>query len=96
MSVTSLILLEDWADEYGACSRPPLLHRDDPCTKQEQEPPNVVNKIWSEFRWRVKLILAILKADFHKEAQQSGLLDGLERLITTISGQNVDNMNTVF
>ena len=53
----------------------------------------MVIKIWSEFRRRVKPILATLKADFHKEAKQSVLLDGLERLITKISGQNVENMN---
>ena len=41
----------------------------------------------------MKLILATLKVDFRKEAEQSVLLDGLQRLITQISGQNVDNMN---
>ena len=42
---------------------------------------------------RVKPILATIKADYRKEAEQSVLLDGLERLITKISGQNVDNIN---
>ena len=34
-----------------------------------------------------------MKADYKKEVDQSVLLDGLQRLITQISGQNVDNMN---
>ena len=50
-------------------------------------------KIWSDFKKRVKPILATLNVDFKKEAEQGVLLDGLERLITKISGQNVDNMN---
>ena len=50
-------------------------------------------KVWTEFKRRVKPILATLKEDYKKEAEQSVLLDGLTRLITQISGQNVDNMN---
>ena len=50
-------------------------------------------RIWSELKKRVKPILVTLKADFKKEAEQGVLLEGLERLITMISGQNVDNMN---
>ena len=91
--VTSLISQEDWADECGTCGHPSLLHRDCPCMRQEREPPDMVVRIWSEFKRRVKLILATLKADFDKETKQSVLLDGLERLIMKISGQNVDNMN---
>ena len=37
--------------------------------------------------------MATLKADYRKGAEQGVLLDGLQRLITQISGQNVDNMN---
>ena len=77
MRVASLISLEDWADECGACGRPALLHRDSPCTRAEQESPDVVWKIWSEFKRRLKPILAPLKADFRKEAKQSVILDGL-------------------
>ena len=91
--VASLVALEDWSDECGRCGRPSLLHRDGPCTRKERELPEVVNKIWSDLRKRVKPILATLKADFRKEAEQSVLLDGLQRLITQVSGQNVDNMN---
>ena len=35
-----------------------------------------------------------LKTDFQKEAEQEVLLAGLERLVTKILGQNVENMNT--
>ena len=38
--VTSLILFEDWADEFGACGHPSLLHEEfRPCTRAEHEPP---------------------------------------------------------
>ena len=43
--IASLIVLEDWSDECGKCRRPSLLHRDGPCTRQESEPPDIVNKI---------------------------------------------------
>ena len=32
LSVASLVSLEDWADECGACGRPALLHQGGPCT----------------------------------------------------------------
>ena len=79
LSVASLVSLEDWADECGACGRPALLHRGGPCTRAEREPPDVVCKIWTEFKRRVKPILATLKAEYRKEAEQSVLLDGLNR-----------------
>ena len=41
----------------------------------------------------MKPILATLKADFRKEAEQTVLFDSLQKLNTQISGQNVDNMN---
>ena len=47
----------------------------------------MVNKIWSDLRRRAKPILSTLKADFRKEAEQSVLLDGLQKLVTQISGQ---------
>ena len=34
-NVASLISLEDWADECGACGCPALLHRDSPSTRWE-------------------------------------------------------------
>ena len=90
--VTSLTSLEDWSDSCRACGIPSLLHKDGPCTRQEQEPPDVVMKVWTEFKRRVKPILATLKEDYKKEAEQSVLLDGITRLITQISGQNMENM----
>ena len=78
-NVASLISLEDWADKCGACGCPALLHRDGPSTRREWEPPDVVNKIWSQFRRRVKRISSTIKADYRKEAEQSVLLDSLER-----------------
>ena len=39
-------------------------------------------KIWSEYRRRVKHILKTLKEVFQKKTDQGVLLDGLERLIT--------------
>ena len=59
--------LEDSGDECGICGRPSLLHKDGPYRRQEQEPPDVVMKIWSNIEKRVKLILATLKMDFRKE-----------------------------
>ena len=37
--------------------------------------------------------MATLKADYRKEAKQSVPLDGLNRLVNEISGQNASNMN---
>ena len=73
-NVASLIYLEDWADECGACGHPSLLHKDGPCTRTEREPPDIVMKIWSEFKRRVRPILVTLKADYRKEAEQSVFL----------------------
>ena len=55
----------------------------------------MVIKVWTEFKRRVKPILATLKEDYRKEAEQSVLLDGITRLITQISGQNKENMTTL-
>ena len=78
LSVASLVSLEDWADECGACGHPALLHRCGPCTQAEREPPDVVCKIWTEFKRRVKPTLATLKTEYRKEAEQSVLLEGLK------------------
>ena len=48
--VASLVSLEDWAEECSKYGRPSLLHREGACTRQEQEPPDMVNKIWSKYR----------------------------------------------
>ena len=77
--IASLISLEDWSDSCGACGIPSLLHKDGPYTRQEQEPPDVVMNICTELKRRVKPIIATLKADNRKEAEQSVLLDVIER-----------------
>ena len=82
--VTTLISLEDWADKCGICGCPILLHRDGPCKRQERKLPNMVMRIWSEFKRRVKPILATLKAEYRKEGEHSLLLDGLNRLFNEI------------
>ena len=48
--LASLSCLDDWSDEYGQCGKPSLLHKYGPCTRTEKEPPEVVNKIWTEYR----------------------------------------------
>ena len=51
--VASLISIDDWSDACGQCGRPSLLHRGGPCTRSEKEPPDVILKIWDEFRNRM-------------------------------------------
>ena len=60
---------------------------------REQELPNILQENWKEYKKRVKHILKNLREVFCKEAEQGVLLDGIERLIMKISGQNVENMN---
>ena len=48
--VSYLVSLEEWSVSCGACGIPSLLHKDGPCTRQEQEPPDVVIKVWTEFK----------------------------------------------
>ena len=87
--IGSLVSLEDCYDKCGACRHLTLLYKDGPYTRREREPPDVVKKIWSELRRRVKPILATLKEEYKKEAEQSVLLDSIENYITQILGQNV-------
>ena len=56
--IGSLTSLDDVYDECGACGRPILLHKDTLSTRTDKESPDIVNKIWSELRRRVKPILA--------------------------------------
>ena len=93
--VAALVSLDDWSDECGQCGRPALLHKGGPCTRQEKEPPETINRIWSEFRKRIKPIVTVLKSDFKKEAEDGLLLDGLKRLMLQISGQNTENMSAM-
>ena len=64
--IGSLVSLEDYYDECGACGCPTLLHKDGPCTRTEKESPDIVNMIWSELRRRVKPILAKLEEVYSK------------------------------
>ena len=89
--VASLISLDDWSDECGQCGRPTLLHKGGPCTRQEKESPETINKIWSEFRKRIKPIVTVLKSEYRKDTEESLLLDGLKKLFV----QNADSMNAV-
>ena len=84
--IASLIALEDLSDKCGKYGHLSLLHRDGSCTRKEREPLDVVNKIWSDLRKKAKPILSTLKVDLRKEAEQSVLLDGLQRPMTKISG----------
>ena len=94
--VVSLMNIKDWADECSKCGYPKVLHkelhRDASCT-QEPELPNIMNKNWSDFRKRVKPIVKAWKDVLQKEQEEGVLLNGLERLISKIGGQNTDNMN---
>ena len=93
--VASLISIDDWSDACGQCGRPSLLHRGGPCTRSEKEPPDVILKIWNEFRTRTKAVVTMVKSDWKKETQDSLLLDGLKKVMVQISGQNTDNMNVL-
>ena len=93
--LAALFDLDDWSDECGQCGRPSLLHKGGPCTRKEKEPPDVVNKIWTDFRIRTKPILTVLKSELKKETEDSQLLDGLKKVLVTISGQNAENMNAL-
>ena len=66
--ISVLVSLGDWSNECGQRRGPALLHKGGPCMRQEKEPPDVVMKIWSELRTRVKPIITVFKSDFKKEA----------------------------
>ena len=90
--VLSLISINDWSDECGQCGRPSLLHKGGPCTRSEKENPEVIIKIWKDFRSWIKTVITMAKAEINKGKEESLLLDGLKRLMTQISGQNSENM----
>ena len=54
--VASLVSLEDWSNSCRACGIPSLLHKDGPCTRQEQEPPDVVMQVRTEFKRREAIL----------------------------------------
>ena len=96
--LSSQINIDDWVDDCAKCGYPRVLHKElhrtAACTK-EQEVPNILSKNWTEYRKRVKPILKELKETYRKEAKQGVLLDGLERVLTKITDQNVNNMTTL-
>ena len=79
--VASLISLGDWSDKCGQYGIPSLLHIGGPCTRKEWEPPDIVIRIWSEFRTCNKPILTVLKSEIRKGTEDSLLLDGLKKLL---------------
>ena len=94
--IVSLTNIEDWADECSKCGYPKVLHKElhqDAACTQEPELPKILNKNWSDFRKRVNPIVKAWKDVLWKEQEEGVLLNGLERLILKISGQNTDNMN---
>ena len=62
--IASLPVLEDSSDKCGQCGHPSLLHKGGLCTRKEREPPDTVDKVWSNLRRQAKQILPTLKADF--------------------------------
>ena len=79
--VASLVLIDDWSDACGQCGRPSLLHKGGPCTRSDKESPEVILKIWEEFRNRTKAIVTVVKAESRKEVQDNVLLEGLKKVL---------------
>ena len=96
--LASQINLDDWADDCGKCGYPWLLHKElhraSTCT-QEQEVPNILNKKWQEYRKRIKPLLRELKEASWKDAEQSVLLEGIERIVTKILDHNTSLVSSL-
>ena len=54
--LNKLIDLDDWTDKCAACGKPDLLHKR-PCTRTENNSPEELIKIWTEFKTWMKTIL---------------------------------------
>ena len=63
------------------------------CTRTEKELPDVILKIWKEYRARIKRIIKMAKAELRKEQEESLLLDGLKKLGVQIADQNTGNIS---
>ena len=89
------ISLDDIYDKCENCGWPILLHQegDSDCTRTVEESAEVIAKNWSDLKKRLKPLLKKIKEERRKEAEQTTYLDGLERVITQIHGQNTSNMN---
>ena len=47
----------------------------------KKEPPDVISKVWTEFRVQVKTIVMIAREEIDKEKEDSLLLAGLKKLV---------------
>ena len=92
------INLEDWPDECTKCGQPKLLHRElhrvATCV-ENREVPEVLNRIWMEYKKRIKPILSKIKEIAKKDSEQEIMLQGLENLVKKITSQNIDNMKVL-
>ena len=55
------INIDDWPDEYGKCGQPKLLHRElqwGSSCNEPQETPEVLCRIWTEYKKRINALLA--------------------------------------
>ena len=91
--VASLISLDDWADACKQCQRPGVLHKPGACTRSTTEPPEIIMKVWEEFRERTKPIVLVMKAERRKEDQDNALLQGLKDVLKEISAEHTESLN---
>ena len=63
-----------------------LLHQqpDEECTREVDEGPDVINKVWTHLKKRLKPILKEIKAERSKEKEQNLYLDVIERIVNTL------------
>ena len=62
---------------------------------EPRETPEVLCRIWAEYKKRIKPLLAKIKDITKKYSEQEILLQDLEKLITNITNQDTDNMTTL-
>ena len=93
----SLINIDDLPDKCLKYGHPKVLynelHRATAFTN-ECEYDDEMYKIWSEYCKRCRPLLKLIKENTKKDAKEDILLEGLERLMTNISNQNMYNMKT--
>ena len=80
--VLTLVSIDDWSDTCGQCRRPSLLHKGGPCTRSEKESPEVILKIWDDFRARIKSVIIMAKAEITKIAGQN--TDNMTKLVDSL------------
>ena len=71
--------MDDIYDDCEKCGRPILLHQqpDEECTREVDEGPDVIIKVWTLLKKRIKPILKEIKAERSKEKEQNVYLDGI-------------------